>query len=396
GVALTVTAALVTRRAALAWGAAPLAATGAAVALLWTAAFAWGALSAMEVSLAALLVSAALAAHARDRVIWVAGLAGLAPLARPETAILIPLLALARPARGRRLAVFATISGLALAPAVWFSLATIGSPVPATVAAKVEGGLLGWFGGADESVRRALMERPWEFARDWVGWLTTTHWLLPLLIPLGIVQAWRRHGPALGLPALALVVHPLAMALLAPYRGPGFQEGRYSMHVLPLALVVLAAALPAGVRWQRAGVATYLVIALALLPGAAERYGWAVQNINAMQVHLGHWVDTHLPQRARLALNDVGAIAYVSRREVIDLMGLVTPGIIPYRRRGEAGVIDFVARTCPDYVIVFPAWFPELTARRSLLEPIYAVQLPRNVVAGGREMVVYRLIRCAL
>ncbi|MGH7314006.1 MAG: hypothetical protein ACREJV_12600, partial [Candidatus Rokuibacteriota bacterium] len=113
GVALTVTAALVTRRAALAWGAAPLAATGAAVALLWTAAFAWGALSAMEVSLAALLVSAALAAHARDRLIWVAGLAGLAPLARPETVILIPLLALARPARGRRLAVFATISGLA-------------------------------------------------------------------------------------------------------------------------------------------------------------------------------------------------------------------------------------------------------------------------------------------
>ena len=43
--AITVVAAgLVTRRAALAWGAAPAAALVAGVALLWTGAFAWGAL----------------------------------------------------------------------------------------------------------------------------------------------------------------------------------------------------------------------------------------------------------------------------------------------------------------------------------------------------------------
>jgi hypothetical protein len=396
GVVLTASAALVSRQAALAWGATPLAATGTAFALVWTAALAWGALSGMEVSLAALLVSAALAAHAHDRPRLVAGLAALAPLARPESAILIPLFALARPPRARRLAVFGAIAALLLAPSMVFNLATTGTPLPATVAAKVDGGLVGWLAGADVSLRRALLERPWQFGREWVGWLAATHWLLPLLIPIGVVRAWRRHGPALGLPALGLVVHPLAMALLAPYRGPGFQEGRYSMHLLPLALVVVAAALPISGRWQRAGIAIYLVVALALLPRAAERYGWAVQNINAMQVHLGHWVDSHVPPRARLALNDVGAIAYVSRRQVIDLMGLVTPEIAPYRRRGEAGVIDFVSRTCPDFVIVFPAWFPDLTARRSLLEPIYAVRLARNVVAGGPEMVVYRVIRCAL
>lgn len=396
GVVLTVSAAFVSRRAALGWGAAPSMATATAVALVWTAALTWGALSGMEVSLAALLVAAALAAHAHDRPTLVAGLAALAPLARPESAILIPLFALARPPRARRLARFGVITALLLAPSVAFSLATTGAPLPATVAAKVEGGLLGWLAGADESLWRALLERPWQFAREWVGWLAQTHWLLPPLLTLGVIQAWRRHGPALGLPALGLLVHPLAVALLAPYRGPGFQEGRYSMHLLPLALVVVAAALPTPGRWQRAGVALYLIVALALLPRAAERYGWAVQNINAMQVHLGHWVDRHLPPRARLALNDVGAIAYVSRRQVIDLMGLVTPEIVPYRRRGEAGVMDFVARTCPDVVIVFPSWFPELTARRSLLEPIYAVRLARNVVAGGPEMVVYRVIRCAL
>jgi hypothetical protein len=121
-----------------------------------------------------------------------------------------------------------------------------------------------------------------------------------------------------------------------------------------------------------------------------------VQNINAMQVHLGRWVDAHLPRTATLALNDVGAIAYFSRRPVLDLMGLVTPEIRPYRRQGEAGVLRFIAERCPDVVIVFPTWFPEFTARRDLLTPIYRVRLPRNEVSGGPEMVVYRLTRCAV
>ncbi|MBI4246105.1 MAG: hypothetical protein HY614_02850, partial [Candidatus Rokubacteria bacterium] len=217
-----------------------------------------------------------------------------------------------------------------------------------------------------------------------------------VLLP-ALVMAWRRGGRPLGVPALALIAHPVAMATLAPYRGPAFQEGRYSMHLLPLALVLLAVALgPALTRWRRALVVAYLVVALLQLPAAAGRYGWAVQNINAMQVHLGRWVEAELPRRARLAVNDIGAIAWVSRREVIDLMGLVTPEIIPYRREGEPGVIRYLGHACPDYVIVFPAWFPELTARRDLLEEVYRVRLERNEVAGAPEMVVYRFARCAV
>jgi len=129
---------------------------------------------------------------------------------------------------------------------------------------------------------------------------------------------------------------------------------------------------------------------------AATRYAWAVQNINAMQVHLGRWVDAQLPKTARIALNDIGAITFFSRREIIDLMGLVTPGIIPYRRRGESGVMEYVAETCPEYVIIFPAWFPRLAASRETLEPIYRIRLEHNEVAGAAEMVVYRLLRCAV
>ncbi len=394
GVVTTIGAAVATRRAALDWGATPAAATGAGVALLWSGAVAWGALSGMEVSLAALLVAAALAAHARERVTGAAVLVALAALARPEALILVPLLALARPPAPKRLAVFGLVAAALLAPAVVFSLSTVGTPVPATAVAKVEGGLLGWLTGAREPLARLLVERPAAFTLEWVAWLATTHWLLPVALILAVVMAWRHQGRALGLPALALAMHPLAMAFLAPYRGPAFQEGRYSTHLLPLALVLLAVALGAG-RWRRAVVAGWLALALALLPSAAARYAWGVQNINAMHVHLGQWVDAHLPAGARLALNDVGAIAYISRREVIDLMGLVTPEIIAYRRQGEDGVLRYLIHACPDYVVVFPAWFPRLTAQPALLEPIYAVRLEGDVVTGGPEMVVYRLLRCA-
>ncbi len=387
--------ALLTRAAVLGWGAAPQAGTSATLALLAVGPIVWAALSGMEVPLAAMLVAGALAADSRGREVLAAALAALAPLARPEAIVFSALLALARPSR-RRIAVFAVLTAAALAPAVAFSLATVGLPVPATAAAKVEGGLLGLLAGEREPWRRLLIERPAEFALDWARWLWTGHPLLPLALVPALVAVWRRHGAALGLPALALVIHPAAMALLAPYRGPGFQEGRYSTHLLPLAFVVLAAAL--GPRWsprRTAGAAAWLALALVGLLPAAERYGWGVQNINAMQVHLGRWVDRHLPARARLAVNDVGAIAYVSRREVIDLMGLVTPEIIPYRRRGEPGVIEFLRQRCPDYVIIFPAWFPTLAARHDLLEPLYRVRLERNLVAGAPEMVVYRL-RCAV
>ena len=397
GVAATLAAAALTRRAAVAWGASSPAALAAAVALLWAPGMAWGALSGMEVSLAALLVAAALEAHARDRTVVTAALAALAMLARPEAAILAPLLLLARPLTRRRVAVFAGIALVAVAPAVIFSLWTVGAPVPATAAAKIEGGLLGRLAGVREPWSRLLVGRPWEFVREWIAWLAATHWLLPFALLPALAAAWRRTGRRLGIVALALLVHPLAMALLAPYRGPGFQEGRYSLHLLPLALVVLAVGL--GTGWGRArglAAAAYLALALLTLPAGATRYGWAVQNINAMQVHLGHWVAAHVPPRAQVAVNDVGAIAFISRREVIDLMGLVTPDIIPYRRLGEDGVIRYVGERCPDYVIVFPAWFPRLTARHDLLEPVYRVRLEHNVVAGADEMVVYRFRRCAV
>ena len=79
----------------------------------------------------------------------------------------------------------------------------------------------------------------------------------------------------------------------------------------------------------------------------------------------------------------------MSRREIIDVMGLVTPAIIPYRRTGDAGVLGYLERACPDYLIIFPEWFPKLSTMPDRFKPIYWLRLEHNTVAGGDEMVVY-------
>jgi arabinofuranosyltransferase len=397
GIAATLGTAWLAGRLALIWAGRHDAAILASVLVALAGPMVWGALSGMEVGLAALLVTAALVLHARGRA-WAAGAAlGLAALARPEAALLLPLFWLAGPLTGRRaLAWGLPVAGF-LAPWVAFNLATTGTPLPATAAAKIEGGLVGYLAGVREPLRTTFLGRPWEFETEWARWLWRVDALLPLLLLPGLWWLGRHVGRAAVAPASVLVLHPLAMALLAPYRAPSFQEGRYSIHLLPLALVVAIVPLTplfSSTRWPRGrlgwiAAGALLIGAVAALPSAASRYGWAVQNIEAMQVHLGHWVARHTPPTARIGLNDVGAIAYISRREVVDVMGLVTPAIIPFRRDGEMGVLRYLEHACPDYLIVFPAWFPTISEMAERFHPVYRVRLGHNEVAGADEMVVY-------
>jgi hypothetical protein len=317
--------------------------------------------------------------------------------------LLLPLFWLGGPLTWRRgLAWLVPVAGC-LAPWVLFNLATTGNPLPATAAAKIEGGLVGLLSGVREPLATLLLKRPWQFVSEWVRWLWQVDVLLPVLLLPGLWRLGARRGRAALVPAGVLLAHPLAMALLAPYRGPAFQEGRYSIHLLPLAIVVAVASLPTlsrtggegrvrglwGIRARRALGLAILAGAAVALPSAASRYGWAVQNIEAMQVHLGRWVAAHTPRSARLGLNDVGAITYISRREVVDVMGLVTPAIIPFRQDGETGVLRYLEKSCPDYLIIFPAWFPTISSMTEQFEPVYRVRLEHNEVAGADELVVY-------
>jgi hypothetical protein len=128
----------------------------------------------------------------------------------------------------------------------------------------------------------------------------------------------------------------------------------------------------------------------------ANQFAWNVDNIEDMQVALGHWAAKHTAPDATLALNDIGAIGYLSQRRVVDLVGLVSPEAIDALQGKAPGweqdvaLCRFLSRHDPDYAILFPNWYPELTRNRQVLTPVHTVRLVRNTIAGGEEMVVYR------
>ncbi len=388
------TTALLTRRLALALGLGGGLALAAGLGAAGLARLCWGALSGMEVPLAAALVAGAALLAARRRPLAAAAALGCATLARPEAALLL-VLHLAGAGRLRAAGARGAVALLVLLPALLFNVATVGRLVPATAAAKVEGGLLGRLEGVAEPWS-ATAARAGAYTVEWAAQLVQDHPALPVLVLGGLVLL--RWSPV-GWLAGALLLHPLVVALVAPYGGPAFQTGRYSAHLLPLAVVLavaalgrLAAALPAR-RPLRAAFWALAALPLVLALGpASQRYAWGVQNIEAMQVGLGRWVARHTPPGAQVGVNDVGAIAYFGDRPILDLMGLATPDILPYRRQGPAGVLRYLEQRCPDYLVIFPEWFPTLAARADLFRPLTRVRLARNVVAGADEMVVYETV----
>ncbi|MCS7224082.1 MAG: hypothetical protein NZ959_05940 [Armatimonadetes bacterium] len=136
---------------------------------------------------------------------------------------------------------------------------------------------------------------------------------------------------------------------------------------------------------------------------AANVHGWMVQNTTTMQVRIGLWLKENTPANALIATNDVGAIAFFSQRRILDTMGLVSPEITPiaYPKdkigtgvigAWEQGLLDHFRSVKPDYLVVFPRWYPWLTSQTSLLQPLLKIRLANNVICGDDTMVVYKFL----
>ena len=181
-----------------------------------------------------------------------------------------------------------------------------------------------------------------------------------------------------------------AMAPDVPLYG---QEGRYVLPFVVLLFVLggvgfgTLASLTTR-SWWVAGLAAVTLVRLASQDVQfAPRYAAQVANINRLHVEMGRWVAAHTPADALVATNDIGAIAYISGRRILDTEGLVTPGIIPFK--AERRQLEFLESARPDLLIVFPEWYPHLVARSDLFTEIHRITVPR-VSAAHDSLVVYR------
>ncbi|HEY0463184.1 MAG TPA: hypothetical protein VGC79_03200, partial [Polyangiaceae bacterium] len=102
---------------------------------------------------------------------------------------------------------------------------------------------------------------------------------------------------------------------------------------------------------------------------------------------LGKWAERELPAGARIGVNDTGAIAYFSRRQVFDIVGLTTTGEARYWSAGAGSRFEHYERlprsALPTVFIVYPPWF----ALPDLLGPCLTERTVIATILGGETMV---------
>ena len=332
----------------------------AGLAWAWNAWLIRWSLSGLEGALSAALPIAAVILYGRERAAgrlpWGAAiLSGIAPLVRPEMIgwwiifVLHATLAFdGKPARRLQRAAAAAGPGLILTGGfVLFTLLRFGRALPNTADAK--GSLLPMFSTFIPSTARIFeviaSTSAVELCVSVVGAA-----IFVARGGVGRLVAWR-DPRAIGLMA------SWSIGLVALYAARGVTVyTRYLLMILPF--VVLGGFCALAPLWRRgrngrAAVVALTAVVLAqnlvldrrIIMPSTRNYQESEREVN---VFIGEWLRAHSDPGAVVAALDIGAIGYVSGRRILDMNGLVTPDLIPFKRDGR--VNDYLVLHPPDYI----------------------------------------------
>lgn len=389
-----------------------LAAAAAALLVVSTHPFPWAAVSGMEASLAAAILVTTIGASAARRTVAALGLAVAGALVRPELAILIPLVGTgaivrerARPGRAMPLAIG---TGAAMALPWLANRLVAGAWIPASFAAKVghHGVGAAILEGRPDAILSVVLENVPLYVTGTVRALWDDNPLILVLAIPGLV--WLARAGA-HLPWVVLAGLPVGVAILAPFGGPAFHEQRYLAPVVAVTILAGSAAIGGLARRLGRPIGIVAIVAAVAWSGvgawrAMGRYGREVGNITDMQVRIARWLLERPGGPGLVATNDIGAIGAITGAPILDLTGLATPGVVPYLRRvpapgernrgwngaSETGILEYLRQRHPDYVALFPSWYPSPFFQEALGPPVLRVNLEVNVICGDRTMLVFR------
>jgi hypothetical protein len=334
GVLLAVGASLAAARLAFRLGFSWVVAIAVGLAIAADPALAFAKLSGMEVMLAGALALWTVSELVGERYRWAVLGAALAPLARPELALLtLSVLAVAEwRMHQRRASVGERI--LILVPTILFvggwilyCLLVSGYPLPNTFYAKFSSHHEFFTHNLAIIFAQVIPSSAW-FARGtgFVLWV------------LGAVLLFRR-GVIAGLTAAFPVLYLLAVAASQLIREPWpFYWQRYLLPAQPFLLVtlVIGAAHAIGWAWHgrrhawaptyAVGVALLVLGTLTSLPStlraSADLFAWNCQNIEELNVDMAKWLRNHTDPGETIAVTDAGAARYFGERRVLDVLGL--------------------------------------------------------------------------
>jgi hypothetical protein len=360
---------------------------GAVMALEWH--LTWSAVSGMETTLYALMISLVMALLIRGtrKPFGLGLLIGLSAWIRPDgitlfgaAAVVFLLMEHNWRKKIRGLINLSMGCGSLLAFYVLFNLILSGSPLPNTYYAK-------------QSEYAILQQIPFiqrlgmEALQPLIGIGIA---LLPGVI-INLVTAVRRRSWGV----LVMMVWFVGYLGLYAWRLPvTYQHARYIIpamtvwFVLGLAgLIELVAIRRQGWRWVFSTVselATGLIL-LAFWGRGAYAYAQDVAVIESEMVATARWVSANVPSGALVAAHDIGALGYFGQHNLVDLAGLISPEVIPFLR-DESRIAGYLEQRQVDYLVTFPSWYPHLTHDRV---PIFTTRAPYAPALGEDNMAVY-------
>src|SRR5262245_41396357 len=89
-------------------------------------------------------------------------------------------------------------------------------------------------------------------------------------------------------------------------------------------------------------------------------YAPAMRDSARQQVAMAGWKSAQVPATDLLIANDVGAIGYLTRRPIFDLVGLVTNGEAPPYMTGPGAVFERLEHLRPGerpaWLAIYPEW----------------------------------------
>jgi hypothetical protein len=315
-----------------------LAAAAAAVLFVADPWFVRWSMSGMENALALFLLIGLLLsqAHFRNtgRISWLAPVFGaLAALCRPEMSLLGGLLALDTLLFERRrlwgnLLAIAVAYIVIVTPWVAYAISVFHSPIPNTITAKI--------------------------TRDHVASLTkvleyfVTFWAFQGIAVVTVLasRSLRERFIELFAHPLAIWFLPAAWAAILPLfyiAGGAPVAGRYMVFGLPCYLLLGVAAW--GVLWGRMPklVAGAFVLTLLGLVAVQYRYCWYVtrwpQGMDPRLIDAALTLKQVSKSTDLVAADQIGVLGYYSERPLLDIFGLVSPEIMPYRKAPDQGPV---------------------------------------------------------
>ena len=324
--------------------------------------------SGLSASLALGVVLLAMRARERGRAPWAAGVAAaFAPLVRPEMIGLTLLFAgfwlltdRVTPAKRLRHLAAATLPAIVVLGGALSALYLhFGRIFPNTAEAK--GSMVHGLSKLLPSVERVLrivastsLVEMLIFAVAALVWVYRGRWR----------ELWRHGDPRL---VLLMVAWVFGVVGLYGVRGVNVYT-RYLLIFMPF--VVIGGFAPLAPWWRKGGRTRALVLALGavvllqntvldlrVIRPATIRYQESERRVNVV---IGEWLRDNAPPDAVVAVPDIGAIAYISRREILDLNGLITPELLPYKR--SKTVNRYLEEHPPQFMISIdpdPRWLEE-------------------------------------